>query len=230
MADGRSRRGALAIVLAMLAVLAAAFAVELLPRLTRTAPGIVYAPVPLGSRAPAAIPLEPGQRVCQQGIVFDDEADVVELLLDLSRPLVRAPLEVTLRAPGYAQRLRIVPDEHLLRLPFEPPRRAAAGTLCVRNAGEAATTLSASADPRVLQRTRAAVDDGAPLAAAFLTTFRTRDPGSLLSGVGTTAERAAAFSPLGPWAFWLLLGLLALVLPAALLAAYHVALRDRPKG
>lgn len=224
------RKTALAIVLCAAALLAVAFFAELLPRLTRTTDGVTSAPVPLGMRAPTEIPLEPGQEACQEGIVFDREGKLLQLLLDVNRPLVRAPLRVTVRAPGYAQTFAFTPREHLIRLPLAPPSGAVAGRLCVRNDGPRATSLSATADPRVLQRTRASVDGAEPLPAAFVTFFTVERPGSLLGGLGTTADRAAAFSPLGPWAFWLLLALLAVAVPGALLAAYYLALREPREG
>lgn len=227
MPESFPRRTALAIVLCAVAVLGLAFFAELLPRLSRTNDGVTSAPVPLGMRAPTAIPLGPGQEACQDGIVFAREGEVLQLLLDVNRPLVTTPLRVRLNAPGYARTFVVTPREHLIRLPLTALASAVAGTLCIRNDGAGPTSLSATADPRVLQRTRAAIDGGAPQAVAFIAFFTSAHPGSLLDGLGTTAERAAAFGPFGPWAFWSLLVLIAVAVPSALLAAYYLALRSR---
>ncbi|HST41921.1 MAG TPA: hypothetical protein VLK58_20555, partial [Conexibacter sp.] len=71
MSDRFPRRTALAIVLGAVAVLLLAVCVELLPRLLRDQRGIASTPVPTGARNATTLPLEPGQRVCLDGVVVD---------------------------------------------------------------------------------------------------------------------------------------------------------------
>ncbi|HST40054.1 MAG TPA: hypothetical protein VLK58_11120, partial [Conexibacter sp.] len=144
-------------------------------------------------------------------------------------PLPAPPLQVTVSGPGYDAAVTVRADEHRLRLPLEPPDRTLTAAVCVANRGRRAATLAASADPRVLQRTRATPYGGYPLAVAFFATFTEAEPRSMLGSLDTTAERAATFNALGPWALWLLLPLLGLGVPALLLGAYYLALR-RPDG
>lgn len=227
MSEGFPRRTALAITAVAAGLLVLAFAVELLPRMLEREQRIVTAPVSSQIREPVAVALAPGEIVCQRDIVFDARGDLLELHIDsgVAPAAVATPLEITLRAPGYAQTLRVAPERRLLHLPFRPPAQTTAGTLCVRNAGDDATALAGTSDPRVLQRTRA-LRAGQPTDTAFLTIFKRSARDSMVSTLGTTADRAAAFSPLGPWAFWVLLVLLGAAVPACLLAAWHLALRD----
>ncbi|MDW5593653.1 hypothetical protein VSS74_04855 [Conexibacter stalactiti] len=229
MSDRFPRRTAQAVVLCAAAVLLLAFFVELLPRLTRDQRGIASTPVPTGARNATTLPLEPGQRVCLDGVVVSPDSEVLQLMLDPAEPLPAPPLRVTVNGIGYDAAATVRADEHTLRVPLDPPDETLAAAVCVANRGRRTATLAATADPRVLQRTRATPYGGYPLAVAFQATFTEAEPRSMLGSLDTTAERAATFNALGPWALWLLLPLLGLGVPALLLGAYYLALR-RPGG
>jgi hypothetical protein len=58
--------------------------------------------------------------------------------------------------------------------------------------------------------------------------FERSEARSMLSLVPTAFERAARFNPGAPWTFWMLLGAVAVGLPAALAAAVRAAYRSEP--
>jgi hypothetical protein len=222
-----ARQAARAAVGCALALMLLTLAVELVPRLTEQTHAITATPVPTGMRVPADVPLEPGQRACMDGIVVSPDSGRIALHVDETRPLPTPPLDVTLSAPGYERTARApAGDEHALQLPIAAPPRTVTARLCVRNRGTEATALAATADPRVLARTRATVDGGYPLAAAYLVTFTAGETTSPLSRLSTTVARAAAFNALGPWAVWLFAGLVALAVPFLLLRSFYLAARD----
>jgi hypothetical protein len=222
-----ARGAARAAVVGAIGLLILVLALEWLPRLTRSTHVITSTPVPTGMREAAEIPLAPGQTACMDGIAVAPESRRLKLGVDPRLRRLTTPLQVTLRGPGYSETVRVAPaDDHVLVLPVETPARTAVAQLCVRNAGDEATALAATADPRVLQRTRAAVDGGAPMGAAFLATFTEGETSTPLSRTGATIEQTATFSALGPWAFWIALPLLALGVPALLLRAFYVSARE----
>ncbi|ADB53894.1 hypothetical protein [Conexibacter woesei] len=221
-----ARRPAVLALLCAVALLVVALAVEVVPRLTRENEALTSTPVPSG-RAPATLELQARQTACIDEIAFDREGEVLQLLVDLGEPLPAPPLRVALRAPGYSDVIRVTPArEHALDLPVAAPRRAALGSICVTNEGRRPTRLAATADPRVLQRTRTRIDGGEPVPIAFLASFRRREPTTLLASVGTTVDRVATFNALGPWALWLLLPLIAGGVPFLVLRSFYVAVRD----
>lgn len=219
------------------ALLATAFAVlllvvaavgELIPRLLRSEPAIVGTPVPSGLRAPVPVPLEPGQEACINDVPVTPDSERVRLGLRLGGAWPSPPLRVSIAGDGYRETATVRQPERwdpLLETDVDPPARTVAASVCVRNVGDVATELDATADPRVLQRTRARVD-GAEMPAAFMLTFTEAQPSNALQGLPETIERAATFSWLGPWAFWVLLALAGVGVPVLVLTAFHGALRD----
>ncbi|MDO8184067.1 hypothetical protein Q5424_02715 [Conexibacter sp. JD483] len=229
MRDGLTPRRALLTVLLALVLLLIAFCVELLPRMLRQERVIASTPVPTGSRQQTALEIGPDQRYCQEGIVFAPEGERLLLSLTQDSPLP-TELTVTLRAPGYRQRVVVRPEGHQIGVPLDPPSKTVTGRLCVGNTGTTATQLAATDDPRVLARTKAVPWGGYPLAIAFDVTFTSADEKSMLQSLGTTADRAATFNALGPWALWLLLPLIGLGVPALLLGGWYLALRAPGDG
>lgn len=226
MRDVLARRPALVPILCALALIVVAFAVEVIPRLTRENEAITSTPVPSG-RALTTVELQPRQTACIDDVAFAPEGQVLQLLVDLAEPLPAPPLRVALRAPGYEDVVRMNPArEHALDVPLTPPPSARFGSICVTNEGSRATKLAGTGDPRVLQRTRTRIDGGEPIPVALLASFRRREPTTLLGSVGTTVERVSTFNALGPWALWLLLPLIALGVPFLVLRSFYVAVRD----
>lgn len=223
-----SRRTALVSITLAVVLLLLVTAWRVLPRLERELHPTVGTPVPTGMRAPAPIELRPGQQACVENVVFDPAGERLNLYLLPGVSWPTPPLDVTLDAPGYAVSERVRQTERWdphLAIPVEPPRRATTGSVCVRNAGRVTTALDATADPRVLQTRRARLD-GAELATAFLITFSAQERSTPAEGINETIDRAATFSWVGPWAYWILLALVAVGVPLLILGALYRALRS----
>jgi len=211
------------------AVLLVGALTQFLPRLTRQGEVVSNTPVRSDFAAVQPIVLEPGARVCLGDVTFDPAVRSAQLTFAPSAT-GSAPTRLTLEAfaPGYraSAATEIARGQGgRLDIPFAPPRRGTIGTLCVRNSGARTTALAGTGDPRALTRS-AIVVDGQRTGQAFSVTLHEAGGRSLLDRTGQLADRTAALSAVGPWLVWLLLPLLLLGVPAAVLVALRLALRD----
>ncbi len=212
----------------LLAVVALAFLTQMLPRIERQQAASAGTPVPFGSRAQADLVLAAGATACEPRIAIDDDAATATIATRPSSGRATAPLELTLSGSGYRASATVpggTTDAAARTVPIDPPPHALIGTACLRNVGTRPVVVSGSGDPRVLTRTRASVD-GTERAAAFILTFQEQGRRGVLASVPDLIDRAATFSAVGPWLYWLLLPLLVLGVPLAVAGALLVALRS----
>jgi hypothetical protein len=166
--------------------------------------------------APTLVPVQPGHVVCIATVDLAPSYRSAHLLV--GKP---ATLALTLSAPGYSSttRARTSADAVPLALPIHPPPRPTLGRACVRNEGQADFLLFATGEPRTQSRPVTTVD-GKPIpqdvALSFWRGKRESRLAALLGGI----HKMAAFKPVGAWFFWALLVLVAVGVPAAVVAAF----------
>ena len=128
------------------------------------------------------------------------------------------PLDVSLTAPGYGERVRqdtSYIDNALLRLPFDAPARELRARVCIRNVGRRQVALYGGIGPPLTMASRTTVDGSYSTVHLHLS-FEHQEQKSILGEAGTVASRMARFRPgwMGEWLFWLLAPLVLLGLPA----------------
>jgi hypothetical protein len=175
-----------------------------------------------------AAELRPDAEVCQTPVPVAEAFDGVRMQVGTYRRR-GLPLAVTIRRPdsgqviatgripgGYAD---VSQPEVELGSTVAPGQRVA---ICVRNAGGRKVALYGGPELAHLG-TRAEI--GGRDQATDLTLIFTRPPNSLLSQTSEIFERASLFRPvwIGPWAYWLLAGLLLVAVPALLARSLHDA-------
>ncbi len=218
------RRGAVALCVGTLLLGAGALA----PRLLRASAVTSGTPVRLDA-VTVPIALAPGQRVCIGGVTLDTDSERARLTL-LSADAGVTRLRLTASAPAYRSEgsVPLTPAQDTARpldVALTPPHAATLGSVCLATSGAGSVQLAGTADPRALTRLHATLD-GAPQTQAFSLTLLEARERSPLARVGQLVSRAAALSPAGPWLFWLLMPLLVLGMPALVVAALALALRD----
>lgn len=178
------------------------------------------------------IPLAAGQRACMTQVPLDRDSRVAQLLVHRvtgsgARLRVTADPGTPPAATGTVSlpsRLRPVHNPDVAVRLAPAPTASSVGELCVENAGPGGVELIGSADPRALTRVRATLD-GTPLPQAFTLRLLDDRRRSALARIPDLVDRMAALSPLGPWAFWALIPLIALGVPLLVAAALALALR-----
>ena len=180
--------------------------------------------------------LAPGQTACQRPIdvpkgggfdaitvplgTFHQPGSAVEATV-IALP-GRAPLGRGTLAAGYPD----VGARALERIPVTPAvREGARVAVCLRNTGDGRVAVYGNGDLATSASTL--FKDGRPATADASLAF-TREPRSVLSLFGVSADHAALFKAgwVGPWTFWLLAALVALGVPALLAFALARAGRE----
>lgn len=168
--------------------------------------------------------LPPGAEACQTPVAVAEPFDGVRVQVGTyKRP--GAPLAVTVRTPDGDRVLaagRVAggyPDVSQLTASLDAT--VAAGqrvAVCVRNLGR--RKLALYGGPELAAPGSTVEVDGRDRRTDLMLVF-TRKPRSLLSQVPEVFERASLFRPvwIGPWAYWLLVTFLVLVVPALLARA-----------
>jgi hypothetical protein len=229
MAERLDRHRVAIATVAFLAVLLLGAVTQFLPRLTRQAEVVSNTPVRADLASVQPIVLNPGARACIGDVTFDPTVRTAQLAFAPSA-VGSAPTRLTLEAsgPGYrATGTTVVARGQggRLDIPFSPPRRGMVGTLCVHNSGRRTTALAGTADPRALTRSTMLVD-GVRQGRAFSVTLLEAGGRSLLGRTAQLVDRTAALSAVGPWLVWMLIPLLLLGVPAAVVLALGLALRE----
>lgn len=209
----------------VVAVAAIAIGVQYLVK-ERDYPATVPQPSPLVRTALVAV--GPGARACWGPVVVDTRGAraLIKVGTNGHRP---APLELTLRAPGWTVRRPIAgtyANNAVVAVDVPPPAHDVAATACVANAGRDTMQLYAADD-----RTKAPYDTHVgphDVRAVPQLAFFERRRHSIAARLATTFERMRAFrwGVLGPWLFWPLAVLFAVGVPAAVLWAYARAVSD----
>jgi hypothetical protein len=208
-----------------IAILLLVASTQLLPWLTQQRDEVVTTPVRSDLSVVHPIPIAAGERVCLGEVTLDPSAQIARLTL--AEPVAAgARLAIETAGAGQAAAVALAPQPSgHVDLPVAMPEQAAVGTLCVRNLGARTVRLAGTGDPRALTRS-AIVVDGERSGQGYTVTLLAADRRSLLERVPQLVDRAAALSSVGPWLLWLLLPLVLLGVPAAVIAALHLALRD----
>ncbi len=249
---GRAGVAGRATALAALLILAGALAVfvpYLLRKRTFTAG--VPAPPPLYTVAEYA--LAPGQRACMASVAVEPGARVATFAArpaavapsssspassppssgpssaTASAAAPRPPVELTLRARGYAASA-LAPGGRgyrQLSVAIDPPSHAVLASACFVDRGSAPVALDGSNEARTVSRSAMTVA-GAPVVGDVALAFTERPRRSLLSELHVLFARASALTDgLVPvWLIWTLAALVALGVPVATLLALHSSLRQ----
>ncbi|HEV7772187.1 MAG TPA: hypothetical protein VGO48_02725 [Conexibacter sp.] len=204
-------------------------ATQFLPRLTQRGDVVSSTPVRADLASVQPIVLAPGARACLEQVTLDAAARIAQVTI-ASTAGGNAGTRLALETSGAGDRATataiVAPGQAgPLDIPFTPPPHGAIGTVCVRNTGAHRVALAGTADPRALTRSTIVID-GARQGQAFSLTLREAGDRSLLNRVSQLVDRTAALSAVGPWLLWLLIPLLLLGVPAGVVAALRIALRD----
>jgi hypothetical protein len=227
MADRLDRNFTRIVVAVLLAVLLLGGATQFLPWLTRSRDALTSTPVRTEVAGAQMVALRTGQRACLDDVPLEASTRVAQVTIARAAP---GETRLSLETAGGSYRARTtarIPPRQTgqLDIRFSPPRRAAIGVLCVRNAGRGTVALAGTDHPWALTRSTMTVD-GEPRARAFSLTLREADRRPLLGRVPQLADRAAALSAVGPWLLWLLIPLLVVGVPACVIVALRLALRE----
>jgi hypothetical protein len=202
---------------------------QFLPRLTQRGDVVSSTPVRSDLASLHPIALAPRARVCLDQVTLDAAARIAQVTIASTvggNDGTRLELETAGAGTRATATAAVAPGmAGPLEIPFTPPPHGAIGTLCVRNVGHHRVALAGTGDPRALTRSTIVVD-GQRQGEAFSLTLREAGDRSLLDRVSQLVDRTTALSAVGSWLLWLLIPLLVLGVPAAVVAALRIALRD----
>ena len=168
------------------------------------------------------IEVPPGEPLCISGVTIPADARQLRVQVGtFGRP--GAELNVTLRAPGYGERLTVpagYADSALIAAAMDPPDAARLGEVCLEHRGSAPIALVGAEEERTLSRPEGRVGEQRVDADTYLA-FYAGGSASALGRAGEIVERMSAFRPavVGPWLLWPLLALVVVGVPAGLLWA-----------
>jgi hypothetical protein len=178
-----------------LAVLIAFGLVRIAPWALQSRERIAGSPSLSGIYVANPVVLDAGETACIKPVPLTEDVAKAQVMVFTRRP---QPLELSLRAPGYAASARAPANYRddrevpvVFDLPRRPPRQAM-GEACVRNIGTAPVKMSATGEPRsdaVAQTTKA----GKPQPDMHLTLL-SGDRSSTLRFVPTLMDRASALT------------------------------------
>jgi hypothetical protein len=208
-----------------IAVIVLALATQIVPWLTMQRDVVSSTPIRNELTFLQPIVLHAGQRGCLDDVTLDPSTQVARLTIGRA-PLSGGRLSIETAGPGYRATVTARTSQSgQLDIPFSPPRRGVVGTLCARNAGRGTIELAGTADSRALTRSSIAID-GVQHPEAFSLTLLETGRRSYLDRVPQLVDRVTALSALGPWFLWLLVPLLVVGVPAGVIAALYLALRE----
>jgi hypothetical protein len=183
--------------------------------------------------ATAPLPMAPRGVVCSDGVLFDTDSQVARFGAVAPRNAAAPALEVVARGDtsgpyrnGYVFRATVPGGwrgTRTLNVDLQPPRRAAFGTLCIRNASDQAMTLVGSQQGRAGARPSVTVN-GQLTPIELPLRLLEHDRRSLVARTGQILGHASTLRPFGAW-WWWVLALAALTLaPAGVAVAMRSAL------
>jgi hypothetical protein len=211
-----------AVVIVGVAVLALFAGIKFVPWLTTKQDVLLSSPTstPLFG-GQTEVPLAPGHQLCVKPVELAPSYRTAHLLL--SGP---GRLALTVSAPGYSSTTRTTSNGGpliVVSLPKLP--RSADGVVCMRNEGSQPFQVEGNVEDRT-QSFPTTLLDGRPIKGDVPISFwrgRTESrAAALLHGI----PKMAVFKPVGAWFFWLLLPLVLLAVPALVITALALGLRD----
>jgi hypothetical protein len=201
------------------------------PYLTKPAPTISEVPAPSALFAVSEFPVSPGKQACMNSVAITPTSRVAAFLLRPARqtPAGGPPVELVLSAPGYRATLH-VPGGYpggSVALPIAPPSRAELGTACFVNRGKRTVLLDGTTEPRTVSRSHVVLD-GHATAGDVALTFYESGSHSLLGHLGEMFDHASNLTDrlIPVWLIWLLAVLVAFGVPAGIIAAFYLSLRE----
>jgi hypothetical protein len=174
------------------------------------------------------IDVPPGEKLCITGVTIPQDARQLRVQVGtFGRP--GPELDVTLRGPGYRERLTVpagYPDSALIAAAMDPPPAPRLGEVCLGHRGPARIALVGAEEERTLSRPAGRVGEK-PVDADTYLAFYSGESASALNRAGQIVERMSAFRPavVGPWLLWPLLALVVVGVPAGVLWAALRAVR-----
>jgi hypothetical protein len=175
--------------------------------------------------------LAPHQSACMSSVAMEPSSQVAEFQLHPVAPDPRGgpPVELILSGAGYSSDGKVAGGYPggVVAAQIKPPARALIGTACFVNRGTTTTRLVGSAEARSLSRSAMTIDGTAVVGDVALS-FRESRARSLLDRLGAVFGHASELTEhLVPvWLIWVLALVVGLGVPAAVVAAFYLALRE----
>jgi hypothetical protein len=201
------------------------------PYLTGKRPAVAEVPTPPALFSLGTFTVPAKGSACMNAITITPQSEVAEFGL---RPLPTArkggpPVDLVLSAPGYHYVLA-VPGGYpggSIALPITPPKRAEIGTACFVNKGSMAVVLPGSTEARTIARSGTSVN-GSSVVGDIALSFSQRQKRALADRLGEVFAHASNLTDhlVPTWLIWVLAVLVAFGVPAAVVFALYVALRE----
>jgi hypothetical protein len=175
--------------------------------------------------------LPPHQSACMNSVAVEPNSQVAEFQLHPVAPDPRGgpPIALVLSGAGYSSEGQVAGGYlgGVVAAQIKPPTRAVIGTACFVNRGTTTTRLVGSAEARSVSRSTLTIN-GTPIVGDVALAFRESRARSLLDRLGTVFGHASKLTEhLVPvWLIWVLALVVGIGVPAAVLAAFYLALRD----
>jgi hypothetical protein len=175
--------------------------------------------------------LPPHQSVCMSSVAVEPNSQVAEFQLHPVAPDPRGgpPIELILSGASYSSDGLVAGGYPggVVAVQIKPPAHALIGTACFVNLGTATTRLVGSAEARSVSRSAMTIN-GTPVVGDVALAFRESRARSLLDRLGAVFGHASELTEhLVPvWLIWLLALVVGIGVPAAVVAAFYLALRD----
>jgi hypothetical protein len=171
-------------------------------------------------------------QACMNAVTITPQSEIVRFGL---RPVGPAPhggppIQLVLSAPGYHYVLH-VPGGYpggSVALPISPPHTAVVGTACFVNTGSGGVVLPGTVEPRTISRSSPTLVDGREAVGDIALSFVESRRQALGDRVGEIFAHASNLTDqlLPTWLIWLFVVLVAFGVPAAIVSAIYVALRE----
>lgn len=172
--------------------------------------------------------LKAGSRLCLTRTLLSPRTEIAELVV-MQGDAPTPPLEVVAEGPGYRSPVARIPasepGRHPVTARIQPPDRELIGQLCVRAAERKPVTFVGTVEFRTITRSIGTID-GTPIGEDVALKFYTEERVSALSELGNIVDRMTISRGFlgAAWVVWALIVLVAVGVPAAVLAALHRSL------
>ena len=168
-----------------------------------------------------------GDTLCNKGVTFSPDTQVLRMpTLAVGRP--GAHVEVTATAPGYrvVRRLSGWPDGQDLGVALPTPPRSVVGDVCVKlRRRHERIVFIGTQETRTYARPDLVID-GKPSQADVMMTFYQSKPERFADRLPAMLQHISALSWPAAWLLWILVFAVLIGVPAGVLAALWLALRD----
>jgi hypothetical protein len=202
-----------------------------LPYMTGKRPAVAEVPTPPALFALSEYTLPPGGSACMNAVTITPQSQIAQFDLRPAKQTSAGgpPVDLVLSAPGYHYVLA-VPGGYpggSVALPITTPKRAELGTACFVNKGHAAVLLPGTSEPRTVARSHMLIN-GSPVVGDVALSFVQHNPQALAERLGEVFAHASNLTDhlIPSWLIWLIAVLAAFGVPAGVVLALYVALRE----